>query len=611
MTRAMWNDVELLANDDTSTVRVSFDLRRECGSALYQVDNLVKLSCSEKVLHNPDLYASYASNYIVVVADRTVVLFDYNFQSVLLHLNFGKLLGVRLFLICVSIDYKRFLYAVIAGSDVDTVAVCHRGQFLLVGERNGNLHLVYMRSLVVYSLPSMTALYSLEVSSTSALVKMGVNMSRGPSVFCCGEVLHRGLAREQSLRQLLDLFNKYHCKLSLSDFEKRNTRSIVFLMLDKVLAPELIPSVIESSVRPYTQEHRLHLDELLLHYIRDMLERCSSQTTSLFTEWEAKAMAVLDCMTDSDLVEDAVLEIMYKAVVPWSSVVEQLVQKHLEMDHPRQELLKESYQLMEIKKLLRVYGIRNFNPSSDNLAMVLVRRILKQDLPSSLEDALKVAQVYKLDTSQIYFLYIIQLISQAKRELCVTVLKELPPAEAECVTERLATWARLELQNKHLISEEHKKHHIDVAQVMVESLKFLQRIQQDNAFKRIECVNNLKMFEAIANLQEDFDIFLSPEEYADRALRAHELYQHHYDACTGRVLFHAAKMLCQMLEDNVPMIIPDGINLPAIIHNLACQAITVCHPDLLLDCVELCKSTRAAMDVYQQCQIDDDGFTAK
>uniref|UniRef100_A0A8C9RYA8 Kinetochore associated 1 n=1 Tax=Scleropages formosus TaxID=113540 RepID=A0A8C9RYA8_SCLFO len=949
----MWNDVELLANDDTSTVRVSFDLRRECGSALYQVDNLVKLSCSEKVLHNPDLYASYASNYIVVVADRTVVLFDYNFQSVLLHLNFGndKIITLIFFdagwclIVKNVLGWSFFLNPnVLSVWEVNMLVMVwcwpelafH--DFLITTE--GRSSSVSM-SLVVYSLPSMTALYSLEVSSTSALVKMGVNMdtvyllegiskslkspedpvssvvvrcftealpenrlsrllhkhkfeeaetfaiqfgldvelvykvkldfvleklasspsggygqevfselveeaktnlakindehfvvqysvkapwptfstaqemlnhanSRYPcsqiqealsklATFCglngpekfngiswieflqssdyiidilwhlrdgdlrgaqylwlrnefdektldallssipkdvpskdlcpwfrtivipfirktfpkgqkklsrwleqrarnleltekadwpqnglemaqlglpsfwlwlpleddCGlEEVEQLRSLVQSLRQLLDLFNKYHCKLSLSDFEKRNTRSIVFLMLDKVLAPELIPSVIESSVRPYTQEHRLHLDELLLHYIRDMLERCSSQTTSLFTEWEAKAMAVLDCMTDSDLVEDAVLEIMYKAVVPWSSVVEQLVQKHLEMDHPRQELLKESYQLMEIKKLLRVYGIRNFNPSSDNLAMVLVRRILKQDLPSSLEDALKVAQVYKLDTSQIYFLYIIQLISQ--RELCVTVLKELPPAEAECVTERLATWARLELQNKHLISEE----------VTHDSL-------------RIECVNNLKMFEAIANLQEDFDIFLSPEEYADRALRAQfqeqhitayentkargrlqdtrpivandpdgktktisteaglyrlarqlqrseqelwadlalrallvgkvdkalkicsELYQHHYDACTGRVLFHAAKMLCQMLEDNVPMIIPDGINLPAIIHNLACQAITVCHPDLLLDCVELCKSTRAAMDVYQQCQIDDDGFTAK
>ncbi|KAL4646609.1 kinetochore-associated protein 1 [Arapaima gigas] len=1160
---AMWNDVELLANDDTGTVRLSFDLRQQCGSALYQVDNLVKLSCSEKVLHNPDLYASYSSNCTIVVADTTVVLFDQNFQSVLLHLNFGD--------------------------QVDTVAVCQKGQFLLVGERNGNLHLVYvqqkrtvftkailqkglsgkertyrslimeedrttsgsyhlfllvadgffhisnlelenieraivkmdvgelkklqsliktefcstkdiystgcnvavtvdlagdirlitggsgenvltqwrmdaakstmstsrlldsslilgvkkiqvldnlmyildqenvlsvwevnmlvmvwcwpelafhdflitteggsssvsmqegtsmklialttpnctqMRSLLVYSLPSMTVLYSLEVSYTSALVQMGVNMyasyeiymyvifflfspeepvssvvvrcftealpenrlsrllhkhkfeeaetfaiqfgldvelvykvkldfvleklasasvgdygckvwselveeaktnlkkindehfvveycmkapwptfstaeemlnhaiSRYPcaqiqealsklATFCglsgpenfngiswieflqssdymtdilwhlregdlrgaqhlwlrnepefaeqfdenildtllssipkdipskdlcpwfrsvvipfirktlpkgqkklarwleqrarnleltekadwpqnglemaqlglpsfwlwlpldddCGlEEVEQLRSLVDSLRQLLDLFDKYHCSLSLSDFEKRNTRSIVFLMLDKVLAPELIPSVIENSVRPYAQEHRLYLDELLLHYIRDMLERCSSQTTSLFTEWEAKALAVLDCMTNIDLVEDAVLEIMYKAVVPWSNMVEELVQRHLEKDHPKQELLKESYQLMEIKKLLRVYGIRNFNLSSDSQAMVLVRCILKQDLPSSMEDALKVAQVYRLDTSQIYFLHIIQLICQAKREVGVTVLKELPTSEAERVIERLSTWAQLELQKKDFDSEEHKKYHIDVAQVMVEALKFLQRMQQDNAFKTMECVNNLKMFEAIANLQEDFDIFLSPEEYADKALRAQfqeqhitayentrargrlrdarpilandpdgktktisteaglhrlarqlqrseqelwadlalrallvgkvdkalkicsELYQHHYNASTGRVLFHSAKMLCQMLEDNVPMVIPDGINLPAIIHNLASQAVTVCHPDLLLDCVELCKSTRAAMDVYQQCQIDDDGFATK
>nr|XP_023653527.1 kinetochore-associated protein 1 isoform X2 [Paramormyrops kingsleyae] len=493
-----------------------------------------------------------------------------------------------------------------------------------------------------------------------------------------------------SLRQLLDLFRKYNCRLPLSDFEKGNTRSIAFLMLDKVLAPELIPAIIESSVGPYAQEHHTCLDELLLHYIQDMLERCSSHATSLFTEWEAKAMAVLSCMKDSDLVVDAVLEVMYKAVVPWSEEVELLVQQHLGKEHPKQELLKETYQLMEMKKLLRGYGIRNFNPSSNCQVMMLLRRILKQDLPSSLEDALKVAQVYKLSNSQIYFLYIIQLIGQAKREACVLVLKGLPPMEAECVIERLTTWARLELQDKEFVSEEHQKHHINVAQVMVETLKFLRQIQQGDAFKRLVCENDLKMFEAIANLQEDFDIFLSPEDYADKALRlqfqeqhitayenthAHgrypkgttpvvandpdgktrnlsteaglrrlarqlqrsepelwadlalralgvgkvdkalkicgELFQHHYNASTGRVLFSAAQKLCHMLEENVPMVIPEGLNLPAAIHTLACQAITVCHPDLLLDCMELCKSTRAAMDVYQQCQIDDYGFTAK
>ncbi|XP_064209384.1 kinetochore-associated protein 1 [Anguilla rostrata] len=508
----------------------------------------------------------------------------------------------------------------------------------------------------------------------------------------CGAVEAEQLrALVASLRQLLDLYRKYNCRLSLSDFEKGNTRSIALLMLDKVLAPELIPSVIESSVRPYSLAHQLSLDDLLLQYIKDLLDRCSSQTTSLFTEWEAKAIAVLGCMTDPDLVVDAVLEIMYKAVVPWSHVVEELVQQHLEKEHPKQELLKESYRLMEMKKLLRGYGIRNYNLSNNCQIMTLVRYILKQNLPSSLEDALKLAQAYRLPSFHIYFLYFIQLVGQAKGEACVVLLKQLSPEEAERVIEKLATWARLELQDKAHVSEEHKQHQMVVAQVMVEVMKFLQRIQKDDAFKSLECENNLKMFEAIAHLQEDFDIFLTPEDYADATLRAQfqeqhitayentrggasgrpngaapvvandadgkmktisteaglhrlarqlqrseqelwadlalralavgkvekalkicsELYQHHCNASTGRVFFCAAQKLCQMLEENVPMILPEGLNLPAVIHQLACQAVTVCHRDLLLDCVELCMSTRAAVDVYRQCQIDDYGFTTK
>lgn len=44
----------------------------------------------------------------------------------------------------------------------------------------------------------------------------------------------------------------------------------------------------------------------------------------------------------------------------------------------------------------------------------LIRYILKQDLPMSLDDSLTLAEAYKLPTSQIYYLYLIQLIAQAK-----------------------------------------------------------------------------------------------------------------------------------------------------------------------------------------------------
>ncbi|KAL7836428.1 hypothetical protein AOLI_G00277120 [Acnodon oligacanthus] len=506
-----------------------------------------------------------------------------------------------------------------------------------------------------------------------------------------------------NLRQLCDLYAKYNCRLSLSDFEMGSTRSMAFLMLDKVLAPELIPGVIESSVRPYALEHRLDLDQILLDYIKDLLDCCSSQITSLFTEWEAKAVAVLHCMTDTNLVMDAVLEIMYKAVVPWSDTIEKLVQQHLEKEHPKQELLKESYRLMEMKKLLRCYGIRNLTLSNSRETMMLVRHILKQDLPTSLEDSLKLAEAYKLSLSHIYYIHCIQLLEHNKREKCIAQLKKLPPAETELVIERLASWARLQLQIKEHICEEFKKLRMQVAQMLVEALKYLQSIQKDDALKRMSCENNLKMFTAIAHLQEDFDIFLTPEEYDDPAVRQQfnqqlitayentrawrhsgkkhpdkvtiikpdskakaavandpdgktktlsteaglhrlarhlqrteqelwadlavraleagnvekalkilsELYQHHPNSSTGRVLFSTAQRLCQMLEDNVPMVLPERVNLPALIHKLACQAITICHTDLLLDCVELCKSTRGAADVYRQCQIDDYGFVAK
>uniref|UniRef100_A0A3B3VKC0 Kinetochore associated 1 n=1 Tax=Poecilia latipinna TaxID=48699 RepID=A0A3B3VKC0_9TELE len=105
-----------------------------------------------------------------------------------------------------------------------------------------------------------------------------------------------------NLRQLLDLHHKYSCRLSLSVFEKVCLLlSVAFFMLDKVPAPELIAATVERSVRPYAEEHALPFDELLLQYIKDLLERCSSQTTTLFTGWEGKAVAVLSCMTDTDV----------------------------------------------------------------------------------------------------------------------------------------------------------------------------------------------------------------------------------------------------------------------------------------------------------------------
>ncbi|KAE8635123.1 hypothetical protein XENTR_v10002517 [Xenopus tropicalis] len=493
-----------------------------------------------------------------------------------------------------------------------------------------------------------------------------------------------------NLQELVELYRKYNCKLALSDFEKETTVTIVFRMLDKVLAPELIPSTLEKVIRPYMYQHNLQEEELLLQYIKDLLERCSSRSASLFeTAWEAKAMAVIGCMSDTDLIFDAVLQIMYGAVVPWSDAVEQLVKQHLEMDHPKVKLLQESYRLMEMNKLLRGYGIRGFNLANEKQIMSLVKYILKQDSPSSLEDALKIFQAYMLPFVEVYIIRIVQLIYMNRGEDCLNLLKSLTPADAEITIERLSLWARIALQENPGGSEECKKDQKMIAKTLVEILKFQMCAQKENLLKSELCEANLQMFEAISNLQEDFDIFLSIEDYENRvlvsqlrdehiiayettksksknsgktselnptfdektkipstesrlyrlalllqvteqelgaelALRAlafgkvekalqicRELYEHHCNPQTGHLLFLVSQKLSDMLEANTPMVIPAGMNLPAVIYELSCQASTICSPDLLLDALELCKYTQLAMEFYKQCQIEDYGFIAK
>lgn len=475
-----------------------------------------------------------------------------------------------------------------------------------------------------------------------------------------------------NLRELITLHRKYNCKLALSDFEKENATTIVFRMFDKVLAPELIPSILEKFIRVYMREHDLQEEELLLLYIEDLLKRCSSKSTSLFeTAWEAKAMAVIGCLSDTDLIFDAVLKIMYAAVVPWSAAVEQLVKEHLEMDHPKVKLLQESYKLMEMKNLLRGYGIREVN-LLNNEVMRVVRYILKQDVPSSLDDALKVAQGYRLSDDEIYSLKIIDLIDREQGEDCLLLLRSLPPAEAEKTAERVIIWARLALQEEPDHSQEDKVWRMSVAKTSVDILKMLCDIQKDNPQKKDEWEEILKLFKMAASLQENFEVFLPLEDYGNSALladlreqhiRAHEvastaekglstksklhrqalalqvseqeleaeltlralkdgnvrtalkkcgdLFRYHCNPHTGELLFLACQKLCQMLANDIPMTAPVGLNLPSEIHNLACQAATICSPDLLLDAVELCKYTLTAVELSRQCQMDDCGILMK
>uniref|UniRef100_G1N0B5 Kinetochore associated 1 n=1 Tax=Meleagris gallopavo TaxID=9103 RepID=G1N0B5_MELGA len=441
------------------------------------------------------------------------------------------------------------------------------------------------------------------------------------------------------LQELIDLYRKYNCRLALCDFEKENTTTIVFRMFDKILAPELVPSILDKFIKPYLCEHNLQKDELLLQYIKDLLERCRTRSASVFeTAWEAKAIAVIGCISDTDLKFDAVLQIMHGAVVPWSGAVEQLVKQHLEMNHVKVKLLQESYRLMEMKKLLRAYGIRDTNLLKDKL----VKYILKQDTPTSLEDALKMVEAYMLPTMEVYILRMIDLIDKERGEESLTLLKSLTIAEAEKVAERLTVWGTLVLKRKADNSEEEDfniflsvedfgnptlmstllEKHINA----YETDKYLSKSRKEQTTnsktkdgKLKKCSTESKLYRMALLLQRSEQELgttlalraLDAGKVEDAVKICRDFYKNHCNKETGRLLFSTCQKLCHMLGGDVPAITPEDMNLPAVIYEMACQAATICSPDLLLDSLELCKYTLAAKEIYRQCQIENYGFTAK
>ncbi|XP_019476461.1 kinetochore-associated protein 1 [Meleagris gallopavo] len=453
------------------------------------------------------------------------------------------------------------------------------------------------------------------------------------------------------LQELIDLYRKYNCRLALCDFEKENTTTIVFRMFDKILAPELVPSILDKFIKPYLCEHNLQKDELLLQYIKDLLERCRTRSASVFeTAWEAKAIAVIGCISDTDLKFDAVLQIMHGAVVPWSGAVEQLVKQHLEMNHVKVKLLQESYRLMEMKKLLRAYGIRDTNLLKDKqMIMRLVKYILKQDTPTSLEDALKMVEAYMLPTMEVYILRMIDLIDKERGEESLTLLKSLTIAEAEKVAERLTVWGTLVLKRKadnseevptHLLQEDFNiflsvedfgnptlmstllEKHINA----YETDKYLSKSRKEQTTnsktkdgKLKKCSTESKLYRMALLLQRSEQELgttlalraLDAGKVEDAVKICRDFYKNHCNKETGRLLFSTCQKLCHMLGGDVPAITPEDMNLPAVIYEMACQAATICSPDLLLDSLELCKYTLAAKEIYRQCQIENYGFTAK
>jgi hypothetical protein len=167
---------------------------------------------------------------------------------------------------------------------------------------------------------------------------------------------------------------------------------IAFALIDRIHAPELIPTEISRHVKTYCKLKMLDLDQILHEYCKSTLSH------SMFAVWnngvESKFLAIMKCINDPSMVTDILLELMRRTTIPWSKNLQQEFDRAPSFVPARQiEEFNEQLKLMKLKEMLRKYGIEKFNVSDVKMALKLVPFILRNlDHADAIHDAIEVKE---------------------------------------------------------------------------------------------------------------------------------------------------------------------------------------------------------------------------
>ncbi|KAJ8308208.1 hypothetical protein KUTeg_013082 [Tegillarca granosa] len=325
-----------------------------------------------------------------------------------------------------------------------------------------------------------------------------------------------------NLQHLYDLITKYNCRLTFESFMQETTETVTFRMLDRVVAIELIPSTLEKQIRPYMREHNLKEDKIFFKYVKDLLSRQGRVAYSWgMPAWEPKVIAVIACITDPKSKIEAILETMKFAPIPWSEKIEEMVQSGLQLKHPDVKKIEKQCQLIEIKKIMLKYKLKNIQVSDLEFenSQRLWYFILSQDKAGCMEDALKVMEACKLSVDEeLYRFRLRRLISQEKLYEYMELLNSLPSNMALTCGKRIVNYVKVLLEDAEELDPDcHKTKQVYTEAALVTS-KHLMSLETDYG-EVVEWKKLAFEFQNLWSLQVEYDKYLSVSQYEDEAFR--------------------------------------------------------------------------------------------
>ncbi|RDD47375.1 Kinetochore-associated protein 1 [Trichoplax sp. H2] len=315
------------------------------------------------------------------------------------------------------------------------------------------------------------------------------------------------------LAELEKLYKTYNCKLKLEELKKATPRSIIFNLLENIKAAELIPSVVNSSIRKYMTDYGVSDDKVFSEYIKEWLDKISYNSLP-GALWETRAVAVVNVIRNNQYVIEATMEIMRHAGLPWSDNVKALVENSMTIDHPKKLEIENEYRLIEVKEICQKYGIDNFNISDINQAERTLLRICHADTSFQMKllDAKKIIRIYSSLSEHFVFVTILQDLSRNNRSSeSIELLKVLPSEDLPSVIREFFQWIAIVLNDEphpDLNDTEERKAILETTLVV---LKYL--LSFDCSLNHEELKEMEDTFRAVLKIQTKFGIDLSLIHY--------------------------------------------------------------------------------------------------
>ncbi|XP_064624498.1 kinetochore-associated protein 1-like [Lineus longissimus] len=328
----------------------------------------------------------------------------------------------------------------------------------------------------------------------------------------------------RQLQKVNELLTVYRLSLSLPEFLRETTESIVYRILDRAHVKDRIPAAIQNTVEPYMKQHNLSRDKLLFQYIQDLM--LSTDNSHMLSVTEGRAITVIGCINCMEYKCQAIMKVMSKAFTPWSEAVRDLVKMGLAMKHSKAEAIREHYRVVQLKEMLSTYGIRD---TKENISQEkLLYYILKQDRTTAVEDAMEVVKVFDNVTEEMVYMFRIRfLVKNNRLTECFQLLRSLPSDIAiRCGVKMVINTVEL-LKDDCWFDPEGNKHEKILqtkASVVICGL-ILPLLKVDDYWhdEIKSCCNDLKY---ICALQVEYDEFLSIDDYSCQNKKEELLYSH-------------------------------------------------------------------------------------